>query len=58
MQAIEELHKALGHLLKARELLSEETPRPGEEMPGYKTKNAIHWTEAEIRKLKRQEKEE
>ena len=58
MQAIEELEKALEHLKKARELLSKQTPKPGEETPGYKTWWAIHWTKHEIRKLKRQEKEE
>ena len=58
MQAIEELEKALVHLKKARKLLSKQTPKPGEETPGYKTWWAIYWTKYEIGKLKRQEKEE
>lgn len=57
-QAIEELEKALRHLEKGRELLSEQIAKPGEETPGYQTGWAIHWAKGEIRKLRRQEKEE
>jgi len=56
MQAIKELEKALEHLVKAHELLSEQTPKSGEEAPEYKTGWAIHWTKHAIRKLKWQEK--